>query len=495
MKLALADIRYPVLLAAATLFIGTTARLVASAPPPTDLSEEERRRFAEAQLMFCFQGKGSCLPYDAGVLHEAYSRLPALRENRVIIAGNSSGSIAAAYFACFGFSDATVKHAVNRLTEGNRDAVRNMENPHTKMSKSIRGKPTEISHENLREYIAFALGVERWKDAKSLDEIVSRSTAKPRHPIIIVSCNKEVLEDADAGDGRASSRYKEFDLNTLTASWRPEVHEFYRARPERFAVDHPDLILSDDRRIGRGVTYFVDRTMYALLSQIPPEERQADLRLIETAADVALAIKASVSEPTYFDPVPELQPDHLLVNKHPGDLGNVRRRTYYGGYIVAVPAQDVRRMLPGIHVFGTGFRHFTLLPRTTVRDWLLADVELVAQRTEWWADLEAFPDAEFESHMDFRDLSAQQEFEFGRRRAAECFAGTAGLPKFVARPKFDYPAAAAILPSFKAEDMFEKPAKSTSVTKSGKPDDAPARQPLKSNRGLGSLVTESRGTR
>lgn len=484
--------RYAVLLAAALLLFAAATRSTA-ASPPSDLSEAERRRFADAQLMFCFQGKGSCLPYDAGVLHEAYARLPALRENRVIIAGNSSGSIAAAYFACFGFSDATVRHAVDRLMKGNRDAVRNMENPHSKLSKSIRGKPTEISHDNLREYIAFALGVERWRDAKSLDEIVSRSTAKPRHPIIIVSCNKEVLEDADASDGRASSRYKEFDLNTLTASWRPEVHEFYRAHPERFAVDHPDLVLSNDRRIGRGVTYFVDRTIYALLSRIPPSERQADLRLIETAADVALAIKASVSEPTYFDPVPELQPDRLLVNETPGDLGNVRRRTYYGGYIVAVPAQDVRRMLPGIRVFGTGFRHFTLLPRTTVRDWLLADVELVAQRTEWWADLEAFPDVEFESHMDFRDLSAQQEFEFGRRRAAECFAGTAGLPKFVSRPKFDYPAAAAIMPVFNAEDVFELPAQSTVPPKSGKSGDAPTRQPLKSNRGLGPLVTELHG--
>ena len=484
--------RYAVLLAAALLLFAAATRSTA-ASPPSDLSEAERRRFADAQLMFCFQGKGSCLPYDAGVLHEAYARLPSLRENRVIIAGNSSGSIAAAYFACFGFSDATVRHAVDRLMEGNRDAVRNMENPHSKLSKSIRGKPTEISHDNLREYIAFALGVERWKDAKSLDEIVSRSTAKPRHPIIIVSCNKEVLEDADASDGRASSRYKEFDLNTLTASWRPEVHEFYRAHPERFAVDHPDLVLSNDRRIGRGVTYFVDRTIYALLSRIPPSERQADLRLIETAADVALAIKASVSEPTYFDPVPELQPDRLLVNETPGDLGNVRRRTYYGGYIVAVPAQDVRRMLPGIRVFGTGFRHFTLLPRTTVRDWLLADVEIVAQRTEWWADLEAFPDVEFESHMDFRDLSAQQEFEFGRRRAAECFAGTAGLPQFVSRPKFDYPAAAAIMPAFNAEDVFERPAQSTVPPKSGKSGDAPTRQPLKSNRGLGPLVTELHG--
>jgi hypothetical protein len=456
------------------------ASVVSAAEPAGGLTPDHRKKFADTQLMFCFQGKGSCLPYDAGILHEAYARIPALRENRVIIVGNSSGSIAAAFFSCFGFSDGNVQHAIAQLTEGNRDAVRNMENPNTKFGKMLRGKPTEIGHEELREYVAFALGVKNWRDARTIEEIAARSTARPRFPLVIVSCNKDTLEDADDSDGRDSARFKELDPDTMMVSWRKEVYDFYRTRPERFAKDHPDLKLGSDRRIGRGVTFFVDRSMYELLRQIPAEERQADLRLVETAADVALAIKASVSEPTYFQPVTDPAPEKILTADTLGDLGNVRRRTYYGGYIMAMPGQDVRRMLPGIRTFGTGFRHFDLLSRSAVRDWLLADTEPVMQRMEWWSDLQTVPDAEFESHMDHRDLSGRQEFDYGKRRAAEVLSADGPQPAFVARPKYVTPAAAAILPSFNAPDMF-----------ANAPASKAAPRTLKSNRGLGRLTLPS----
>ena len=463
----------------------------AQAAGAEELSDDLRERFAGIKLLFCFQGKGSCLPYDAGILAEAYERIPALRENRVVVTGNSSGSIAAAFFGCYGFTDDNVRYAVTRLTNGNRDAVRDMENPRTKFTKMLRGQSTEISHANLREYVGFALGVENWRDAPTVEAVAARSTAVPRFPLLIVSCNKEVLEDADASDGRNAARFKEFDPTTMTVSWREEVYEFYKAHPERFAADHPDLILGQTRRIGRAMTFFVDRSMYELLSQLPTEERLADLRLLETPADVALAIKASVSEPTYFDPVSEPDPSKLRCDGALGDLGNVRRRAYYGGYIMATPAQDVRRMLPGVRTFGTGFRHFDLLARSAVGDWLLADTEQVMQRMEWWADLQTCPDAEFESHMDHRDLSAATEFEFGKRRAKECFDADSGLPTFVVPPKLIAPAAAAICPRFTATDMFEtQNGQSTSAVKSV-PSGQTAGKRLKSNRGLGPLLDPS----
>lgn len=449
-----------------------------------ELTPELRKQFAAAELMFCFQGKGSCLPYDAGILQEAYNRLPALKQNRVVLGGNSSGSIAAAYLSCAGFSDATVRHAVQTLLEGDRSAVRDMENPNSKMSKMLRGKRTEIGHDTLRGYLGFALDVPEWETITSVDEVIRRSTAKPQLPLLIVSCNKEVIEDADSSNGKSAGRYKEFDPETLTVSWRKEVYEFYKQHPDRFAAEHPDLILGDDRRIGHAVTYFVDPSLYALLSQIPAEERQADLRLIDDAAGVAAAIMASVSEPTYFDPLVEKEPQKVLSFGERGDLGNVRRRLYYGGYIVATPAQDVRRMLPGLHVFGTGFRHFPLMSRSLMRNWLLVDIEPVAQRTEWWIDLETFPAPEMESHMDFRDLTAHQEYEFGLQRVRECFAKKElGLPMFVARPKFDYAAANAIMPSFKVDDMYEGAVQSSPGSKAGEP------RKLKSNRGLDALLS------
>src|SRR5205823_3681409 len=109
-----------------------------------------------------------------------------------------------------------------------------------------------------------------------------------------------------------------------------------------------------DRYIGKAVTYFVDQSMYDLLSRIPAEERNGDLRLVKTPADLALAILASVSEPSYFDPVTETNPSKLLVGTEPGDLGPTVTRSYCGGMFMAMPVQDIRRMVPGLRVMGTG---------------------------------------------------------------------------------------------------------------------------------------------
>lgn len=440
-------------------------------------------RFASTELLLCFMGKGSSLPYDAGVLHEAYARIPALRRGHAIVAGNSSGSIPAAYFCCHDFSPASVRHAEERLVAGNRDAVRKMEDVDDKIAKLSRGLGTEIDHMALAEFIAFALGVSTWQDARSIDEIVRRSTRMPRFPCLIVACNKEVLEDVHPDGGFTPGRLKEIDYDTLTVSWKPEVHAWYRQHPDRFRRDHPDLILGADRRIGRAVTYFVDRSMHELLARVPPEERQADLRLMLDPADVALAILASASEPTYFPAVPDPRPERILPASHASVLDAVRRRTYYGGYVVSLPAQDVRRMLPGIRVLGTGWRHNPLFARTLLKNWLLADCERVAFLAEWWADLEVNPDREFVSHMQNRDTTGAEEFAFGLRRAREVFDRDEGLPAFVHRPRFDYPAPAAILPADPPADMLAPGGEATG-----------GNRPLRTLRGLGPLLSPATDT-
>jgi hypothetical protein len=443
-----------------------------AAPPTQQDTAALHDRFVAMQLLFCFQGKGSCLPYDAGVLHEAFARIDAFREGRVIVAGNSSGAIPAAFFGCHGFSKATVRHAEDRLQHGNRDAVRTMENVSAKIAKLSRGESTEIEHDDLREFIAFALGVTRWQDAGSIDEVVRRSTARPRFPCLIVACNKEVLDDVHPEDRFAAGRLKELDLDTMQVSWRPEVHAYYRQHPDRFRREHPELVLGEEPVIGRAMTFFVDQSMYDLLSQIPAHERQADLRLMTTAADVALAILASASEPTYFPVVVDPEPAKIL----PADAADVhdlvQQRTYYGGYIVSMPAQDVRRMLPAIHVLGTGWRHNPLVARRLLASWLLADCEQVAQRAEWWCDMEINPDREFESYIENRTLTGPEEYAFGLRRTRELFADGGGLPAFVQAPAFERPAAAAIIPAGDAANR-----------------DAILAAPLHTLRGLGPLLT------
>lgn len=435
------------------LVLGTSSGAQAQETPSL-LTPELRNRFSDMELMLVFQGKGSCLPYDAGVLHEAYLRFDALKRNRVIVAGNSSGSIPAAFFCCFGFTDDNVKHATETLKLGNRDAVRNMEDVSNKFSKVSRGLPTEISHQEVREYIAFALGVTRWKDAGSIAEIVRRSEAKPRFPCLIVAANKEVLEDKHPEGQLTAARLKELDSSNMDVFWRQEVFDYYRQYPARFEQDHPFLKLGPTRRIGKAVTFFVDASMYALLSQIPDVERTADLRLMTTAEDIATAILASVSEPSYFPSVIEQQPDKILSSAEEPLSATIRQRSYIGGYIISTPAQDVRRMLPGIRVLGTGWRHNPLVARILLKNWLLADCEEIAFLTEYWSDLEVNPDYEFESHIEVRDLTGIQEFEFGRKRARELFVVNKGLPIFVTPPKYQQPAEKAIMPRRSVPDMF-----------------------------------------
>lgn len=419
------------------------------------LTPKIRNRFANMELMLVFQGKGSCLPYDAGVLHEAYQQIDSLKKNRVIVAGNSSGSIPAAFFCCYGFSDGNIKYATERLKLGNRDAVRNMEKVANKFSKISRGLSTEIQHFELREYIAFALGVTRWQDATSIKEIVRRSSAKPRFPCLIVAANKEVLDNKHPEGLLSSANLKEMDTSNMDVLWRKEIYDYYLQHQELFNQDHPQLKLGPTRRIGKAVTFFVDSSMYALLSQIPEIERTADLRLMVTAEDIATAILASVSEPSYFPSIIEQQPHKILSSAEHPHSETIRQRSYAGGYIVSMPAQDVRRMLPGIRVLGTGWRHNPLVARMLLKSWLLADCEEIAFLSEYWCDLEVNPDSEFESHIEVRDLTGIEEFEFGRRRAQQLFASNRGNPVFVLQPKYNYPAANAKFPPGNVEGTFQ----------------------------------------
>jgi hypothetical protein len=440
------------------------------------LSATTVERFAEMELFFCFQGKGSCLPYDAGVLHEVYERVPSLRMGKTIVGGVSSGSIPAAFFSCFGFNETTVRLAEERLKYGDRSAVRGMESIGYKITKIVRGQPTELPHTDLREYVAFALGVAAWKDVTTLDEIVRRSTAGPRFPCLIVAANQEVLEDRHPEDSLSPARLKEIDPDTMVVSWKPEVYAFYREHPDDFRRDHPRLELGPDRRIGRAATFFVDQSMFELLRQVPDEERIADLRLMNSAADLALAIVASTSEPTYFPAIREPDPSQVYVGHGEALQQRVKQRSYYGGFILPTPAQDVRRMLPGIRVLGSGYRHMPYLARRFLRNTLLADCEELAMRNDWWADMGINPDSEIEQHFELRDLSGEEEYAFGRQRTRELLDRDQGLAIFVKPPRFRSACPQAVLPNFAASEMYHSTTDETTTRE------------LKTMRGLGPLL-------
>lgn len=435
-----------------------------------------REAFAGKKLLLCFQGKGSCLPYDAGVLRAMYERVPALRNNEVIVAGNSSGSILAAYFSNYGFTDANMAYAEYRLQHGGIETIRQMEQGTSKALKMVRGEKTELPHLEMREFIAFALGVEDWQSASSIDEIVAKSQAKPRFPVIIVAGNREVMENRGEGTPFAAKNHRDFDLSNFSVSWKPEVYEYYKAHPEEFARDYPDLKLGETPYIGKACTFFVDRTMYDLLRQVPDNERIADLRLMETPADMAMAILASVSEPTYFDPIEDREPNKILSAGEPGDLGVVKRRTYCGGFLISLPAQDVKRMLPAIRVAGSGWTHNPTMARRLLQAWYLADTEDVAHLTDWWADIQFNPSREMRAAMVAKSMNSTEEYAAGKDAAAKALARDRAAPVFVNQPTYYYPAAAAIIPSGDDSAFLDPP-------------DAEGKRRIKVSRGLGDLLS------
>lgn len=413
-------------------------------------------RLLDMKLLFTFQGKGSSLTYDAGVVQRAFEVLPALADRKVIVGGNSSGSVFAVYFSGFGFTPASVAYAEHRIQRADMTAIRRNEVVINKVANLLQNKPVEVPHSVLKEYIAVALGVQDWQSARDINEVARRSRWRPVYPVVIAAANAEVLENRGTEWALAADNYKEFDPTDFSVYWKPDVYEFYKRHPQRFAKDHPHLRLGPDRYIGKACTCFVDPTMYALLSRIPARERLCDLRLMTTPADAALAIQASVSEPSYFVPIAETDHGKLAVDDRLGFAGNSRRRSYCGGFIMPLVGQDVRRMLPHLSIVGTGTARIPLAARQLVEAWFLVDVEQVAQLCEWWADVMMTIPREVKAEMITRQVSVKTEVLRGYERAAEGFATGNALPRYINTPKYTWPAEAALLP-LGAEIEFVEP--------------------------------------
>ncbi|HUY34983.1 MAG TPA: hypothetical protein VMV69_19705 [Pirellulales bacterium] len=458
---------------AAAAFCALSAALGHAADAAPAATDSWRDRMAKVELLVSFQGKGSSLTYDAGAIKQAYKWLPALKEDRFVLAGNSSGSTYAVYFACFGFSEQTIARAEKHMLRADFSTVRGNENTMKKAVNLIRGHEPVIDPEALREVIAFALGVAG--PAPDIRSVIRASRAVPRCGLVIAAANAEVLANrAKAGSVFRAQDYKEFDARNFDVSWKPDVFEFYSRRPEQFAKDHPDLTLGRDRFIGKALTYFVDRTMYELLSRIPPEERLGDLRLIETPADLAMAIYASTAEPTYFNPVPETDYSKLRTGDDLGTRGNSRRRKYGGGFIMPLVGQDVRRMLPAIRVLGTGVSRLPLEARRLIKAYYLVDAQSAADLSAWWTDLEVSMPGPLQDQMLVkRKLTPKEEFSRGYDLAEEHFAADHGLPKYVVRPNFTWPAREAIVSPDQTVDFEEGPERPRA---------------LKTMRGLGPLL-------
>jgi hypothetical protein len=393
----------------------------------------------EPQLLMSFQGKGSSVAYDVGVVSRVYDHMPAMQENRVVISASSSGSILATYFSTHGFSRESIDELA-RLNAGlDRQAIRDNENLTNKASKVMSQQPIEMPHDVLKATVAAMLGVESYDKQESIREVARRSQLKIKLPVVIVAANYEVIHVTKRSLQDFRPLDRNVDHDSYSVSWKDESFVQYRQNPARFRQLHPDLKLSESQYVGKACTYFCDQTMFDLLSQIPQSERLGDLRLMTGPEDLALALVASASEPTYFNPIQEWEPAKLMAGEQLGDMGNSIRRLYCGGFIMPVVAQDIRRVQPQLFTFNSGGGDLPNPVKIFLESNYLLNYNRIQRQNDYWVDISAVVPTDIYRRMAARDLTDKEEFAAGFTKAAECLQTGRSLPRYVVVPKYNYP--------------------------------------------------------
>lgn len=475
------------------LFSGALAGLTFGSYALAGLSPAAEALFKK-RLLFNIQGKGSSLAYDAGVFSEVFKTIPAVSKGEVILSANSGGSIVAAYFACHGISADSVARLKSILVDGTpriKSSVEELrstvELPIAKLDMVAAGKIPYIDVSNLDAYIESALNIDNISQLK-------QSPCKFEVPFVIVAGNYEVVHnispsfdfekmqraqggarDPKPGITISGRDEKIFSRKDFSVSWKKNAFEavtqlFTQSFPT-FSKERPDIAVGKTPYIGRACTYFASKEMFEVLAEIPFEQRLCDLRLTDDPESLALAIRASAAEPTYFYPIEDPTPSKLLVGKGPlGDLGLSKKRSYWGGFVMPMVAGDIRRRLPHLRVLGSGWARMDTIAVKIISSLVLVDSTEVSKATEYWADSEFVPSS---NYLDKIKKAAGgrpdhgTEYETGRARAEQCLTlekqkKKPCLPENILIPEWDGP----VFPS----EAF--------------PDD----EPLERGRGLGDLI-------
>ncbi len=430
------------------------------------------------KLLFNFQGKGSSLAYDAGAFTTAFEMIPAISEEKVILTGNSGGSILTSYFVCHGITEQSVGKLREVLLEGSDKIKRSVaylrqtvENQGGKADMFSEGLIPYIPISNLDPYIEAALGISSIAD-------LTKAPCKFAVPFVIVAGNFEVVNNLaptirlaemkavakDSKEGQIKAmppdllsgrKEKVFKEDDFSIHWKPRIYDqlktLYQTAQGQAALkqSHPDLKPGPSEYIGKSCTYFLSPDLFKLLSAVPSAKRLCDLRLVDSALGLALAIQASAAEPTYFPPVVDPDPSKLLVvDGKPGDLGQSTRRSYWGGFIMPMTAADFRLALPHIYVVGSGLVRLNVFASYGLSGLVLVDSTVISPISEYWADTSFLPERSLIDKLTSLNAARppqQIEFAQGRARARYCLEAEKNktghcLPENVSYPAIDTPA-------------------------------------------------------
>ena len=325
---------------------------------------------ATPEVVISFAGKGTALPWDAGVLRAYVEDHPASASTPVAFVGTSSGAVPTLHFACFGLSSESVAGFSNGLAKMDPTLIN--EKLGDKIKGLLQGKPPEFPISNMMPYVRLAL----------TDPKTGAFGCKARHPFLIVAANQEVLENRGSRL-LVGLDYREIEYSNLSVWWKPEIFRALKETNSNIGT----------RYLGRACTYFINESMHDILSGVPKNSLQCDLRIISTTEEYMLAIHGSVAEPTYFPPVPEPNLSAVIPMPDPSSGADfkVGARHYYGGFVIPTVAQDLRVALPNAHIIGTGSYAYGGIGAKIIKSFLLLDAPKEAMLARWWLDMEVSP--------------------------------------------------------------------------------------------------------
>jgi hypothetical protein len=324
-------------------------------------------------ILVAFEMKGGFLSFDVGVLEQLYPRLAPEKIGTTIFTGSSSGSVLTAYFACNGLNPESIRVARTLITAFTPEMLG--ETDTTKIVRILTGLNVD---KDIRQLDSFLLG------------ITKNGTCLPTTPFAIISSNDEILSDTKPGT-------------------------FHPANTKRLNFDTLDVFeIASGLRLGKACTYFTNTAGAQYLSRVPAQRRLCDIRLVTTPADLLMAIRASVAEPTYYAPVAESDPSKFL------EIAPPVNRRYRGGMIMQAAVQDFKIASPDLLTIGIGGTYHPRALNRFLKNLYLMDVNQRLLEMNWWYDVKFEGTRVGFDSFDRSTVKASELMAFGRATVAAC---------------------------------------------------------------------------
>lgn len=344
----------------------------------------------KGHVLMTFAGKGTQMAWDVGVMRAVWEEVPAIRQGKVIIAGSSSGSVLASALGCRGFTEEGVQAVETGFTKFDRSIVN--ESP-LKNLMALLGLPTEAEHSTLDHL---------------LEVVLDGQNCTPQFPMLIPAGNFELL-DVRTNKPLLGRKDRRFNIADFT-------------------------VTRDGQNLGKACTYFVNKPMQSILASVPKEELLCDLRPISTNKEMRMALLASVSEPSYFEPIVDPEPEKIIRSER-GVMEPLKRRSYWGGAIMDIPVQDIKRALPEIHTISTGRAPFMQIVDKVMANISLVELNPLIHRANWFLDFEVTMTPDMAADIIKPGFEFPQQIKLGYSEAKKCLISDRCMPPTVIRPE------------------------------------------------------------